>query len=640
MHKALADLFGGRAPSAQDLEAAAPVILGVLCGQDKAATRKYAGALASALCDLARSGPVDVAQESIRALEHHKTELRSSADKMAQLTTALTSALVRFTAAKKWRGVRIAVRIMWSFFFNTPDKPPPALLEAAARAVRQGTLDCARVYRDEDAIWRRAYNVALLDKNRVCTVDLGHAWNVVVRDMAVAYAVSGYDMGLLYDVATAIIGVRNRARDVTELGFEPIKALVIKHRGAVPEELLSLFWDMTFRLGDDDFAELVTCHECLFQKLQDVWGWSELKTVQERIRRLGKTWPVSVAEAEARAAETAKRADAAEQKTVEAEQRAAEAEQRAAEAEHKAAEVEARNVRLTEAVRKNLSRLLDMQCTGDDARLHDSCARSAAAAELMAAPDSPAATGAPAQGCGDTIMYVPGCVAQVRVLPVETSLHDTVAGAESEPAGNHNGELSASTERVASASTDPVQETPVAVHNVPDAVADAVPNAVPDATATETTVNGLTPASDPAVRALPCVLCVFGFKGAGKTTLGKQLAAIPGYHVLDHDGGRTTWPKWSAVDYAVGTHTIVVMCHGSMRGPLALFPEYGGVVYHCYLVHDADACNHFERMYSYCGIGHQVVMHRAASSSSDCPTWTVRRVHDRAPWLADVRQAF
>jgi hypothetical protein len=134
-----------------------------------------------------------------------------------------------------------------------------------------------------------------------------------------------------------------------------------------------------------------------------------------------------------------------------------------------------------------------------DAVMHAPWAHFDAAAELMAAPDSPAATGAPAQGCGDTIMHVPEYVAQARVPPVKTSLHDTVVGTESEPAGNHNGELSAS---MASASTDPVQETHVAVHNVADAVAVTA--------ATETTVNSLTPASDPSVRALPCVLCVFG----------------------------------------------------------------------------------------------------------------------------------
>jgi hypothetical protein len=112
---------------------------------------------------------------------------------------------------------------------------------------------------------------------------------------------------------------------------------------------------------------------------------------------------------------------------------------------------------------------------------------------------------------------------------------------------------------------------------------------------------------------------------------------------MDHDGGRTTWPKWSAVDYAAGTHTIVLMCQGSMRSALACFPKYGGVMYHCYLAHDAHdayAYDHFEGAYWYCSVGHYVVMHRGASSSPYCPTWTVRRVYDHAPWLADVPQAF
>jgi hypothetical protein len=258
------------------------------------------------------------------------------------------------------------------------------------------------------------------------------------------------------------------------------------------------------------------------------------------------------------------------------------------------------------------------------------------------AASAAAATGAPAPTCAPLYKMFRngdvGCVLRVWLPPLcqETCGQDTVAGGENEPAGTNGGQRSASTEPVASVNTEPAHGTDAA----DNAVAHAEDIAGDNAAATKTTADGTTPPSESAHGALPSLLCVFGAGRTGRTTLGKQLAAIPGYHVMEYDGWRTTWPNWAALDCAPGTHTIVLLCHDLMRAALALFPKYAGVMHHCHLLHDGSACDFYERLYPYIGLGHQVMMHRAVSSSPDCPTWTVTHVHGHVPWLAHVPHAF
>jgi hypothetical protein len=142
------------------------------------------------------------------------------------------------------------------------------------------------------------------------------------------------------------------------------------------------------------------------------------------------------------------------------------------------------------------------------------------------------------------------------------------------------------------------------------------------------------------VYALPHIICVFAHSGGGKTTLGRQLAALPGYHVVDEDGGMRVWPGWDAVlpqCVAAGVHTIVVTCHPSMWGTFSLCQELGYSMHTCFLTGRADTYNRLGGMDFPFVRDCTVLLHCGPSSSSDDPTWTVTR--GDVPWLASVPQA-
>jgi hypothetical protein len=125
-----------------------------------------------------------------------------------------------------------------------------------------------------------------------------------------------------------------------------------------------------------------------------------------------------------------------------------------------------------------------------------------------------------------------------------------------------------------------------------------------------------------------------------RPTLGRQLAALPGYHVVDEDGGMRVWPGWDAVlpqCVAAGVHTIVVTCHPSMWGTVSLRQELGYSMHTCFLTGRADTYNRLGGMDFPFVRNCTVLLHCAPSSSSDYPTWTVTR--GDVPWLAGVPQA-
>jgi hypothetical protein len=140
----------------------------------------------------------------------------------------------------------------------------------------------------------------------------------------------------------------------------------------------------------------------------------------------------------------------------------------------------------------------------------------------------------------------------------------------------------------------------------------------------------------------PSILFIVGDGGAGKTTLGKQLAASGKFRVMDDRDYSWLCIRQALASAAAENEDVAIIINCTPRDDVVTWcRDYGHRMHWCHVVKGptgaANAVTDLERVPKLDGVCGQAVLRRSRSSSAADPAWTIHAVTGRGGWVDHVR---